>query len=49
MRSHPAEGGVTEKMCCELAAAAIPHPPALLQEEEVEKSEVKLSLGRRES
>lgn len=49
MRSCPEEGGVTETMRDELAAAPIPQPPALLQEEEeVEKLEVKLSLGKRE-
>ena len=49
MRSPPPEEeGAAETMCDELTTTPIPHPPVLLWGEEVEKSGVKLSPGRRE-
>lgn len=42
------EEGVAETRCEELTTTPFPCPPVLLGGEEVEKSGVELSLGRRE-
>jgi len=44
----PQEEGAADTTCDELTVTPIPHPPVPLRGEEVEKSGVKLSLGRRE-
>ena len=49
VRSPPSEEeGAAETTCDELTATSIPHPPCAAQGEEVEKSGMKLSWGRRE-
>ncbi|KAK4807037.1 hypothetical protein QYF61_018378 [Mycteria americana] len=47
-REESEEESAAETMCDELTATCIPHPPALLRGEAVEKSGAELSLGRRE-